>query len=216
MKHTLLIIVAVMLVVWFYAFGDDKDQSEYDAKLEEELSSSRKVNDIFLTFKFGDSKSEVNNKFSQLKDEGKLYLDENLHYTYRFVFDDYFNIGYVTFSQKYHNDKLYEFRMMVKPHDDMKDFGGSGSADYLQTKSESLLISLATLYMDKYGLPISKDNILFDAEDYFWLNGNREIKLSLSYGFVNILYRDLSTLKSIEEERKEKILDEAKKTKEDI
>ena len=216
MKHTLLIIVAVMLVVWFYAFGDDKDQSEYDAKLEEELSSSRKVNDIFLTFKFGDSKSEVNNKFSQLKDEGKLYLDENLHYTYRFVFDDYFNIGYATFSQKYHNDKLYEFRMMVKPHDDMKDLGGSGSADYLQLKSESLLISLATLYMDKYGLPISKDNILFDAEDYFWLNGNREIKLSLSYGFVNILYRDLSTLKSIEEERKEKILDEAKKTKEDI
>ncbi len=106
---------------------------------------------------------------------------------------------------------------MVKPHDDMKDLGlGSGSADYLQLKSESLLISLATLYMDKYGLPISKDNILFDTEDEFWLNGNREIKLSLSNGFVNILYRDLSTLQSIEEERKEKILDEAIKTKEDI
>ena len=213
MKYTLLIITALMLVV---GCSGDKDQSEYNAKLEEELSSGHKVNDIFLTFKFGDSKSEVNNKFSQLKDEGKLYLDENLHYTYRFVFDDYFNIGYATFSQKYHNDKLYEFRMMVKPHDDMKDLGGSGSADYLQLKSESLLISLATLYMDKYGLPISKDNILFDTEDEFWLNGNREIKLSLSNGFVNILYRDLSTLQSIEEERKEKILDEAIKTKEDI
>ena len=213
MKHTLLIITALMLIV---GCSGDKDQSEYNAKLEEELSSGHKVNDIFLTFKFGDSKSEVNNKFSQLKDEGKLYLDENLHYTYRFVFDDYFNIGYATFSQKYHNDKLYEFRMMVKPHDDMKDLGGSGSADYLQLKSESLLISLATLYMDKYGLPISKDNILFDTEDEFWLNGNREIKLSLSNGFVNILYRDLSTLQSIEEERKEKILDEAIKTKEDI
>ena len=47
-------------------------------------------------------------------------------------------------------------------------------------------------------------------------DGNREIKLSLSNGFVNILYRDLSTLQSIEEERKEKILDEAIKTKEDI
>jgi len=206
----------LLILLLIVGCSGDKDQSEYNAKLEEELSSGHKVNDIFLTFKFGDSKSEVNNKFSQLKDEGKLYLDENLHYTYRFVFDDYFNIGYATFSQKYHNDKLYEFRMMVKPHDDMKDLGGSGSADYLQLKSESLLISLATLYMDKYGLPISKDNILFDTEDEFWLNGNREIKLSLSYGFVNILYRDLSTLKSIEEERKEKILDEAKKTKEDI
>ena len=206
----------LLILLLIVGCSGDKDQSEYNAKLEEELSSGHKVNDIFLTFKFGDSKSEVNNKFSQLKDEGKLYLDENLHYTYRFVFDDYFNIGYATFSQKYHNDKLYEFRMMVKPHDDMKDLGGSGSADYLQTKSESLLISLATLYMDKYGLPISKDNILFDTEDEFWLNGNREIKLSLSNGFVNILYRDLSTLKSIEEERKEKILDEAIKTKEDI
>ena len=206
----------LLILLLIVGCSGDKDQSEYNAKLEEELSSGHKVNDIFLTFKFGDSKSEVNNKFSQLKDEGKLYLDENLHYTYRFVFDDYFNIGYATFSQKYHNDKLYEFRMMVKPHDDMKDLGGSGSADYLQTKSESLLISLATLYMDKYGLPISKDNILFDTEDEFWLNGNREIKLSLSNGFVNILYRDLSTLQSIEEERKEKILDEAIKTKEDI
>lgn len=206
----------LLILLLIVGCSGDKDQSEYNAKLEEELSSGHKVNDIFLTFKFGDSKSEVNNKFSQLKDEGKLYLDENLHYTYRFVFDDYFNIGYATFSQKYHNDKLYEFRMMVKPHDDMKDLGGSGSADYLQLKSESLLISLATLYMDKYGLPISKDNILFDTEDEFWLNGNREIKLSLSNGFVNILYRDLSTLQSIEEERKEKILDEAIKTKEDI
>lgn len=194
-----------------------KAQKEYENRVEQELNSGVRNDDIFMTFKFGDSENDVNTKFKRLKDNGKITLDYKKRYTYEFVFDEYeLNNGYATFSQNYHNNKLYQFRIMVEPYDDMKDLGGRGSSEFLQTKSKGLLYNLAMLYMKKFGVPIEKRNVLLKTKDHIWINGNREIKISLGSGFVNVIYTDLSSLRHMEEEKKNKLRNEAKITKKDI
>lgn len=194
-----------------------KAQKEYENRVEQELNSGVRNDDIFMTFKFGDSENDVNTKFKRLKDNGKITLDDKKRYTYEFVFDEYeFNNGYATFSQKYHNNKLYQFRIMVEPYDDMKALGGNGSSEFLQIKSEGLLYNLAMLYMEKFGVPIERRNVLLKTKNKIWINGNREIKISLGSGFVNVIYTDLSSLRRMEEKKKNKLRNEAKVTKNDI
>ncbi len=199
------------------SLDNKKTQKEYENRVEQELNSGLRNDDIFMTFKFGDSENDVNTKFKRLKDNGKITLDDKKRYTYEFVFDEFeFNNGHATFLLKYHNNKLYQFRIIVKPNDDMKALGGSENSEFLQTKSEGLFYSLAMLYMEKFGHQIRRRNALFKTKDCFWINGNREIEISLSSGFVNVIYTDLSSLRRMEEEKKNKLRNEAKVTKKDI
>ncbi len=200
------------------ALKNNKSKMQYENRVEQELNSGVINDDIFLIFKFGDSENDVNAKFEQLKKEhGKITLDDKRRYTYEFVFDEYdFNNGYATFSPIYHNNMLYKFKMRVEPYDVMEDLGGSGSYELLQTSSESLLYNLAMIYMEKFGVPIEKSSILFNTKDFFWINGNREIKISLGSGFVNVIYTELSVLSRMEEQKKNKLRNEAEVTKKDI
>ena len=196
--------------------GSKKAEVEYGKKVEEELKSGARNDEIFMIFRFGDAENDVDDKFRQLKDSGKLFIDERGYYTYTFVFNEHdtFN-GYATFKQEFHDGKLYKLRMMVRPHDDMIALGG-GSDEYIELKNSSLFFQLASLFLGKYGSPIQKSNILFDTKDYFWIDGNREISISKSSSFVNIYYTDLFALKSIEQEKKDKMLNKANNTRADI
>lgn len=221
MNTPMKIIVSTLFLLLFGCDTDslknEKSQNEYDQKIEQELKSGVLYDEIFMTFKFGDSENDVKNKFRQLKDSGRLNLDDKKRYVYKFVFDEYeFTNGSATFSQKYHDGKLYQFRMMVEPHDDMKALGGSGSSKFIQMNSEGLLYRLAMLYMEKYGVPIDMKNVLLNTNDLFWIKGNREIEISLGNGFVNVFYTDLLPLKRIEEEKVDKFRNEAKITKKEI
>ena len=199
------------------SFNKKSSKSEYDKKVEQELNSGIKNDDIFMTFRFGDSKNTVKNKFHKLRQEGKISLNDYREYEYKFVFNEYeMTNGYASFSQKFHNGKLYKFRMMVKPHDDMKEFGSSASYKMVQLKSESLFNNLSILYMDKYGSPISRKNTLNNKDDRFWIDGNRQIEISLADGFVNIFYTDLFVLKQMEEETRKNMTEQATSTKTDI
>ncbi len=192
-------------------------RNEYEIKIEKELNSGVINNEIFMTFSFGDTENLVTEIFRKLKNDGKLFINDKRNYSFTFVFDEYeFNNGYATFSQKYHNDKLYEFRLMVFPHDDMKSLGGSGSAEFLQTKSEVLLYNLAMLFMEKYGVPIEINNAILDSKDFYWVSGNREIKISMGNNFVNIFYTDLKAINQIEQKKKNKMLNSADDTKDNI
>lgn len=183
--------------------SENKYKTEYDKKVEQELSSGAKNNDIFLSFRLGDSKGTVSTKLNNLNREGKISLNDNGKYVYEFAFDenDVLN-GYATISTHFHNNSLYEFSMTVNPSNFiMHTLAGRESKESLQNYYMILQSNLATLFMNKYGEPI-KFNNYYDTNNYFWIDGNREIRISLGDRIVNIVYIDLPVIDKIIEEEK--------------
>ena len=196
--------------------NDNKKEITYYNKVIEELGSSIKHNDIFLTFEFGDNKNVIKNKFAILFKE-KFISRNNSGYTYTFVFDEHnFNNGYASFSTKYHNGKLYNFKLTVEPHDIMKDFGGTSDTETVQLQTNLLYYSLSKIYSDRYGIPIHRKNILYDKDNQIWINGNREIEISIASNYVNINYTDLSVLNKLEKDVNESRIIQSTNTKKDI
>ena len=195
--------------------------SEYNKKVAQEIESGKRIDDIFLGFKFGFTEKETNKHWKELLLEDKIYLDDKNRYCYDFIFSEYdWQIAVATFQTEYYEDKLYKLTLKVKYKNSLID-------DY-ELNQSSLLQQLKLLYVRKYTsqnkiFPIEVINVL-NKEEQYWIDGNKEIKISPTYYTeVNVTYTDLIPLQKIKlkekEEKdikKEKSKEKVKQTKSDI
>lgn len=165
----------------FYLFScssEKKDNLRLEEKVTREIESGVKNDRIFLGFEFGMSKEKVINRLDSLLLSGDLYdhngsyaydIDVNNNLTHRCIFTPRFMNG------------LYEMIISVKSDESY------GSARVIHS-------SLVMYYMEKYGSPDHTDanaSIDDDCEIYYWIDGNRQIKILCGIGEARIFYTDL-------------------------
>ncbi|MDB4125670.1 hypothetical protein N9597_00120 [Candidatus Marinimicrobia bacterium] len=209
-----LIKILCLSVLWFSCENEEKKSiSDYDKIISEVKTSGRygKINDIFLGFKFGDSKNEVENKLSNLYDEGKIYLNDNYQYAYLFKDEhsEYFNAE-STIKFEYHNDKLYSLSLFVNPT--------SGINDYQRLQLHTIYTKLFIKYVHKYILnDYEEENYIEpDKPIRYYFDGNCQVKLEYKKKFILIEYFDLTISSELNEITNQKRDKQFNKTLEDI
>ena len=170
-----------------------RDQS-YEDKINKNLNSGIRSDDIFMTFKLGDSKEVVKNKFRQLEKDNILYLNKNNEYEYEMKIDDHTNT-IATFSTKYHNDKLYHFDLMLDTKEDVFSKG---------TTLSIISFYLTEIYKQKYGsYDHLEDWLVGTGLNYYWIDNNREISIKGMITKIFISYIDKGIELEIDENKKE-------------
>lgn len=188
----------------------------YAEKVEAELNSGVRYDELFMTFKFGDSKNVVNGKFRNLKKEGKLSKNNYGKYTYTFTFDEHeARNGYATFSADYHQDKLYNLKIIVTPTPIIEEVFGVAS-DVYKSSCSIILYDLSRIYLEKYGQPLKIKNTIYDINENYWINGNRQIAITLSGGSADIDYTDLTVKNALEDAKKNRNLKLLESSRDDI
>lgn len=169
---------------------------EYEKKVEQELSKNQNTNEIFMTFKLGDTKQTVEKKFRLLIKQNKIKADatRELYYVMDFFGYGLFNAR-VTFSADYYDNKLYKFILIAEPK------------QRLSTSSSELLFNnVFHLYYEKYGFPQFFGKIS-DNYNPRWIENNREIRIKHTeiVEEVRIIYTDKRVEKLADaKEKKEK------------
>ena len=180
---------------------------EYQETVIKEIESNKRFDEIFMNFRLGDSKQQVTNKFGDLINQKKLYLDENNNYTYDVILNE--NVKTTAhFSTEYHNDKLYKFILMVEP-----------LKSNLSTSLNlfTIMVYLPDIYKEKYGFfDHFEEVILGNGFNCYWINGNREISIIQRINDIHIIYLDKKVGLEIEKKEKQEIEIQKKEISSDI
>ena len=213
MKKILLILLCVPLI---FSCGEKEDKVlKLEEKIAYELSQEIEVNDLFLSFEFGDTEKEVNKKLTELVKEDKIGIDNSSRYFYEF--NDPISPGIATFSFDYYQDKLYQLTLGVDP----KDLSYTTfNFDTPNTNLSLTFFQIRKLYIEKFGDPILIDNILFSEKtvawsSLHWVKGNRLIEIDLSHD-VTIKYIDLNVQSLVENENNKQKIDLKENMKNDL
>jgi hypothetical protein len=102
--------------------------------------------------------------------------------------DDDFYDSEAVFSPEFYNDKLYKLTVSVKS---------------LKNRPPKLIqLRLVILFVEKYGSSDHKEkSILGDYDNYYWVDGNRQIEITLNIDDALIYYTDLIAEKDIKQEK---------------
>lgn len=78
-------------------------------------------------------------------------------------------------------------------------------------------LQLVKLFNSKYGsYDQTEKSILKTTDNYYWINGNRQIKVVCGFNDARIFYTDLLAEKEFESNKKLEQEDDLKKTKSDL
>ena len=176
--------------------------------MKKELESGKKNNNIFLTFKFGDSKTAITKKLAKLEKEGKVSVDANNKYYYEFVFNEFeFNNAKAYFSMKYNKNELYQLNMIIEPNE---------MWNTLENSSAVLFLSLHNIYKENYGTPIYYRTNPLDHSEVRWINCNQEIKIVQKLHNVTLSYTDKPIEIKLENKKESELKNKIKSKKNDI
>ena len=161
-----------ILLVSLFLIGCRNDNSNYKSK--NEIPTKNTVLDqLFLGFKFGDSRNDVEDRILLLLNERKIKYQEDpsklwtgMKYTYEFIpnKEDYYVvngnlskpiIGVSTITFHYYKEKLYWIYLSVIP-----------SNYFVKEKVlKELYSNIVSLYKDKYGFTNQ-----YTKENWYWSN----------------------------------------------
>ena len=205
-KITLIILTLVLLISCNQAEKKAKEKEiAFDKKIESELNSGIRNDTIFLGYTFGMSEKEFNKKTSDLRKENKLYVNDSRTLAYKMTIDDN-ALGQdleATFSPEYYNEKLFKLGVSVK------------STKY--NTPELTQLQLVRLFNDKYGFyDHSEKSILETTNNYYWIDGNRQIEVVCGFDDARIFYTDLLAEKEFETNKEIEQKEQLNKTKSDL
>ena len=177
----------------------------FEKKIDTELKSGIRNDTIFLGYNFGMTQKEFSRKTSDLRKEKKLYVNERNTLAYKMTIDDN-ALGQdleATYSPEYYNNKLFKLGVSVK------------STKY--NTPELTQLQLVRLFNDKYGFyDHSEKSILETTNNYYWIDGNRQIEVICGYDDARIFYTDLLAEKEFETKKESEQKSQLNKTKSDI
>lgn len=206
MKRLLpLLIISLIVLISCDDYKRQKKQKQIDETIEKELATGIRNDTIFLGLEFGMSKNKVNNEMNKLIKEGKIYLDNDNNYRYKFDFGDNTlpHHAIAGFSTFYHKNKLYKFIVVIN-----------------ETEPESMLevckLTLFMTYLNKYKNCFRQKSILDDSHILVCINGNRKIKILSGLTDVRIIYTDLIAEKEIDTQLEKQNIQKKDKIKSDI
>ena len=205
-KITLIILTLVLLISCNQAEKKAKEKEiAFDKKIESELNSGIRNDTIFLGYTFGMSEKEFNKKTSDLRKENKLYVNDSRTLAYKMTIDDN-ALGQdleATLSPEYYNEKLFKLGVSVK------------STKY--NTPELTQLQLVRLFNDKYGFyDHSEKSILETTNNYYWIDGNRQIEVVCGFDDARIFYTDLLAEKEFETNKEIEQKEQLNKTKSDL
>jgi len=201
--------IVLTLILVFGCNQAEKYEKEleiaFEKKIESELNSGIRNDTIFLGYTLGMNKKEFSKKTNELRKEKKLYVNNESTLAYKMTIDDnaFGKDLEATFSPEYYNEKLFKLGVSVKP------------TKY--SSPELTQLQLVRLFNDKYGLyDHFEKSILETTNNYYWIDGNRQIEVVCGFNDARIFYTDLlaekesDTNKELEQEK------ELNKTKSDL
>ena len=190
------LLIALLLFIGCESTTNSTDRySEYNKKVAQEIESGKRIDDIFLGFKFSFTEKETNKHWKKLLEEDRIYLDDKNSYCYDFILgkNDWQN-AVANFQTEYYEDKLYKLNLKIRKKELL--------IDDTELNQSGLLASISLLYVRKYTSennirPIEVINIL-NKEELYFIDGNKEVKIYPTYsGEVNVTYTDLIQLQKI-------------------
>jgi len=216
MKKSLLIafIVLSILIIGCEELKEKREAKErkqrkleYLETVQKEIQSNTRNDNIFMDFKLGDSKKQVNNKFSKLLKQKKIFLDDSKSYTYNLILSEDTKTT-AHFSTEFHNGKLYKFVLIINPN---KTSLPSRFSLF------ELMTYLDDIYEKKYGLCDHLELVDFGGGlNYYWINGNREISIIQRLNDINVVYLDKIVSSEIKNSKKQNNKTRLKETSSDI
>ena len=201
--------IVLTLILVFGCNQAEKYEKEleiaFEKKIESELNSGIRNDTIFLGYTLGMNKKEFSKKTNELRKEKKLYVNNESTLAYKMTIDDnaFGKDLEATFSPEYYNEKLFKLGVSVK--------------STIHSTPKLTQLQLVKLFNDKYGYyDHSEKSILETTENYYWIDGNRQIEVVCGFNDARIFYTDLlaekesDTNKELEQEK------ELNKTKSDL
>lgn len=186
-------------------------EQEYSDLANSQMKSGNTPADIFLGFRFGDTRRDVSRKLSALLKDKKIYLDQSRSYAYDMQFDTsaIFSKAAVHLDFKYYNDSLYNLTLTGEPSE---RFTGSKT-------SQIYVLNLQKFYGQKYGYGdwLMKENeVTKDIENMVKIMGNCEINIFTADNHFYIAYTDLRKSRLINDQKNNYTRQAVDKTKKDI
>lgn len=159
-----------------------ENRSEYERTVSRELSSSERVDSLFLGYYFGMSTTDFFDLSRQLNSEGVITGQTTIHYSHDKLGHTVTKYFYPSFEE----DKI--FRLPIEASYD-------GWAPWNRTFfSDSLMVDLMDMYTQQYGAEFFKSEIP-DKDDLVWVSVNSNQRIVLNEKddmIVQIEFLDLS------------------------
>ena len=189
---------------------EQKEKEEIDrleAKRQQEMKSGIRNDTIFLGYWFGMTEPEFNRKTIELKEQGKLYVNEDNYLAYKMTIDDgIIGEAEATYSPEYIAGKLFQLGVSVKSKN-----------IYTPILTQ---LQLVQIYQKKYGFDYIRVKTILSTDDkeydYYWIDGNRQIKILKGLDDARVFYTDITAENLAKENENAKQEKESAKTKADI
>lgn len=163
-------------------------RDKYDSVVVAQTANNERIDEIFLDFHFGYSKSYIDNKLKNLLKEGKLQISHRDKYQYELSLSPYNIIGkgLTTFSFYLIDNKLYKLELRILGYD-LSDYE---KKDFCET--------ILKIYKDKYDnkwFDLTSPRIKLKSEHqrlkYKMIESNLEITIAnIVDGWVRVEYID--------------------------
>jgi len=202
-KIFLLLSAIVVLISCSNTTNNSSQYDKLDEKIDYELNKGVKNDSIFLGFSFGMNEKEALSHCNKLVSENKIKTTQNnqFEYTLSLGSNSAFKSQTATLHTEFYDERLYKLSLHIE-----------------SASPELLAFEIERLYSKKYSSSIMT-KLELDNEtinNFYWINGNQQINIGNSIGFVHISYIDLlaEIEKKKEEDKKKQALSD--KTIEDI
>lgn len=193
MKSLLAILFIAFVVISCSEDKRIKTDEQFDVKVRSEIESGVRHDTIFLGYWFGMTKEQFMSKTKNMLENKKLYRNKDGVIEYEMTLDgNLIKKGKALFEPKYYQNRLYELTVGVQ--------------ELNSNRGESAVqLELFMMLMTKYGAPdYSPEGYITGSTNYFWISGNRQIKLAQGFYDARIFYTDVVVEEAAEKERRMK------------